>query len=311
MFYLLGFSSHQPNGNWRKQQFFNCTKYIQALVCATLGCTAIISINSVNQSAHQRLAETIIIHVYLICEVARSSLILLEIFIYKNTLAEIINTFEDLELYFVKRLKHHISFRRFIKQYRVNVIVCMGFAMFYCVTYFIRCMAGQYCTYASYITKLFQLVTAMSYLHMIFFVEALSYYLYQLNLTMKRVTMLPMNSEQDKQLSGNRIRHKLKYCKIIHFRLWTVSRRISQYFGYSSIALSMHSFTDLIYSLFWIYLMVKDKSPIYNIWSESINSFPIIMQYILRSVKLCFCLHIFFRATIFSILQLGFFWNIS
>lgn len=270
-FHILGFSSYQPNGNRNKYQLFKCARYIQAFVCIFLGLSALVSMNSVDNSSHQRVAETIIINIILICDVGRATLILLENIFYSDALDGIMNAFEHLELYFAKHLQHHISFRRFAKEYRINVIVCMGFAIFYSLNYCVRCWAGQYCQYASYVTKWCQFVTAISYLHMIFYVKALSYYLCQLNAVIARDAIDNERNSMDQQLHGNRIRNKLKCIKVIHFRLCTISRRISHYFGYSTIALCMHAFTDPIYALFWLYLMIKSGSPLYNIWSKPID----------------------------------------
>lgn len=270
-FYILGYSSYETDAKYGSKKHLKVSKYITAMVLIMFGIISLITMNALGDvPPGQRVAETIIINVFILCDIARAAFVLMQCLIFNHLLIETNNTFVSLELYFAKYLKYPITYSTFSKQYRRRMITCMGFAIFYVISYFVRCAFGHNSSIAGYLTKLMQLETAITFVHLIFYVNALHFHMQQLNLVIQRDTIVCKTGcrGMKKRMNCKEIRNRLKHYKTVHFNFYAVSQKISQYFGYSLIAICMHAFTDPIYSIFWIYQLIKIDAPFYLTWSK-------------------------------------------
>lgn len=270
-FYILGYSSYEADAKYGSMKHLKISKYILAIVLMIFGIISLITMNALGDIPQgQRVAETIIINVFILCDIARAAFVLMQCLIFNHLLIETNNTFISLELYFAKYLKHPITYSTFSKQYRRRMMTCMSFAIFYVTSYFFRCALGHNSSIAGYLTKLMQLETAITFVHVIFYVNALHFNMQQLNLVIQRDTIVckTVYGGKKKRMNYKEIRNRLKHYKTIHFNFYAISQKISRYFGYSLIAICMHAFTDPIYSIFWIYQLIKVDAPLYQTWSK-------------------------------------------
>lgn len=271
LFYIFGFSSYHPEPTKSSFKCLKISKYLLAIILIIFGVISLITMNIYGDiPVGQRVAETIIINVFILCDVARAIFVLMQCLIFNHLLIETNDMFVSLELYFSKYLKYSITYSTFSQHYRKRMIACMGLATFYAASYFLRCVFGHDSSIAAYLTKLMQFETAATFVHLIFYVSALHFHMEQLNVVIQRDAFMYRRSycNQKQRLNSYEIRTQLKYYKAVHFNFFTVSQKISRYFGYSLIAICMHAFTDPIYSLFWIYQILKIGAPFYLIWSK-------------------------------------------
>lgn len=267
LFYCIGLSPYRPS-NSSKIKYFKCSKYIQAVICDVFSLVSLISMNEGDVLPQQRAAETIIINIYLLCDMARATFILMQCFFFHDLLMEIACYFQEVDKCFIKDLQHRIPYITFRREYRMKFTICMIVVVCYILGFLGRIVVGQYASLASHFTKLLQVMTTFTYLHIILYVQALSFHMNQLNVVIQRDTILNKNIASDDILARMQLCHRLKAFKFIHFRLWAISQRIGHYFGYVMIALFLHAFSDTIYSAFWLYTIIKKAQPLTNLWSK-------------------------------------------
>lgn len=268
-FYYIGLTSYRPQATSRNcHKFFAWTKYAQLLMCHTLSIFALISMNEGDMLPHQRTTQTIIINLFILCDMARSTSIFLQMFYFANTLTEIIGIFRSVDKCLKEQVKYRIPYRVFQREYRRTFLISTFVVALYILGFVGRVLGGIYASLASHFTKVLQVMTACTYLHIILYVQGQSFHIRQLNAVVRRDMVLFQGTVSMPLAMKLQLRHRLKIYKFVHFRLWTVSKRISEYFGYSMIALFLHAFSDVIYCAFWAYQIVKVPEPLYNIWSE-------------------------------------------
>lgn len=197
--------------------------------------------------------------------IARSSFILIECILLGNIMNEIIQIFGELEAFFTHSLCHQICYREFAKKYRQRAYFVIACALIYYGSFIVRFIikdkgAGG----PALFTKVLQLITLCSYIHFLFFIDLMSFQLKQLN----SVVIIDIKCLASGTGSELPLRNRLKYYKILYFRLWIIKKRVSRYFGYSLITILLDTFDGIVYSVLWIYQNAHRDLGLPAIWSK-------------------------------------------
>lgn len=201
------------------------------------------------------------------CDLLRSIFILMQCILYEHLIQEIIDIFVDLELYFRYKFQHRICYKQFFRKYHYKVVIIMTVCFLYISSFFFRLIFDKNTVgMPGVLYKMLQIMSTISYCYPLFFAELLNYHLNQLNLVIRKdlVRISILINKREKQME---VVQRLKCYKIVHFRLWMVNQRINKYFGYSIIAIFLHSFTDTVYSIFTGYERINSNYLISSMWS--------------------------------------------
>lgn len=267
-FYYLGLSPVRLNT--RRQYCISHVIYtaIQAFICCCIGIISLFILNGDGVPAFHTNTETILLSLFLLCDLVRTIAIFVQSLLYKDLMVKILGGFQSLELYFTKYLHHSINYKIFVKDYRHKVVIVFFVCFVYVFSFFVRLLVGDPVSYAPIIFKILQVMTIHSYLHTIFFIDLLSFHLKQLNTVVRLDEMKCCSHTNLDPLHRKDIRYRLKIYKIVHFRLWLANQQINKFFGYSIIGLLLHAFYDLFYSPFWIFQLIYDRVGFLSIWSK-------------------------------------------
>lgn len=272
LFYVIGLSPYNPNTHGSSSSFHLAamSKYLQFLVCECCGIWSLYTLNVYEAINVLTLTETIIVNLYLVCDIIRAAFILMQCLIYRHAMNEMMAIFINLELFFAHHLGHRICYRAFGQRYRRRVWAVLCICSLYIASYSIRAFLNNDISYAASLFKVQQFMTAFCYLHAIFYIDLLSYHLMQLNTVIENdmVTLDKMDGAMNQTRRRAHIQQRLKCYKIVHFRLWMATRRINEFFGYGLMAILLHTFADLVYVAFWMFEQFYSKMALCAILSE-------------------------------------------
>lgn len=290
LFYHLGFSPYQPTNNDRENNFrlSHVIKYIH------IATTLFLSVFSFTTSDVQFQTligiDSIMFNFVAISCVINSISILIQCVFNKNSVANIIHLFTYIESIFDNKLNHVICFNEFHKNMRLKMfIILLGFIQNVLV-YIYRCIQRQWTTPIGCILRLLQLVSVISYIQLIFYVEAACFYWKELNVVIRQNTC-HINRQNDL--------NNIRFYKIVHYHLWQVVNQINTYFGWSFVAVLLYGFIESIYSSYWLFKELRDNG-IKTVWSEyvyrSSNIFWLFVfeyiQFSIYSEPISYCLNI-------------------
>lgn len=269
LFYCIGFSSYLPPSCSAGWKFFKYSIHIQAFICDFFSVTSLLSVIAGDPQPHKRTGETILVNVFIVWDIIRATSTFLQCCFFRSTLVEISATFDEVNQLCRRQLHYRIPYDAFRRSYQAKIFACLTVVSFYVLGFFGRVVSGHYASLASHFTKLLQVMATFSFLHTILYASALKFHIQQLNAIIERDAKQFRECTTECSLAIRlKMRERLKMYKRIHFLLWTVSRKIGHYFGYSLIALFLHFVTVSIYSGFWCYLILKAAEPVYMLWCE-------------------------------------------
>lgn len=299
MFYVIGISSYHPKKNKKAHLVVAYMKFIQTSICSLIGIVGLYILSIEGVSRVYKTSEAIILNIYIGCDMVRAAAILAQCICLKSTLNEVMCIFYNLESYFASHLKYRICYCEFSRQFFYRAVLILSVNVMYIFGFIIRYITGDAVSSVGFLTKVLQLMTTLTYLQIIFYVDLLNYHLRQLN-TVLYADLCAYNCNRAFEMaSGIRLRSRLKAYKVIHFRLWMVSQKINQYFGWSLIIIHMHVMTDLIFSILrlwqvellsmWSKLFVWDWL-MHSFWNHFICLFAEPITYFISSASSCILL---------------------
>lgn len=268
LFYFLGFSPYQPKGIHRRlSSTTKSFKFLQALISLSSAIEALYIYKHKGTIPQNSRTDVVVICIYLLCDLFRSTFILMQCLLYEYLIHEIIGIFVNLEFYFFKEFQHRIYYQKFNRTYNSKFLIIISICFVYISSFFGRLVFDSKTVgMPGSLYKVIQLMTAISYCYALLFIEMLNFHLKQLNLVVRKDLVRLSISNQNPGPQRQIVR-RLKGYKIVHFHLWMANQRINKYFGYSIVAVLMHGFTDTVYSVFSGYERVNLSHFIWSIWS--------------------------------------------
>lgn len=278
VFYLLGLSPHladKPDSKYKKCRTSTFFVVIQAAIGIALATSCIQVANFGGYEHLWSRTDIVIINFVAICEIVRIAFILIQCLFCKDILNEICYTFRMLQAYYAMHLHHQIAYQQFSKQYfrKVIFIVC-GFIPYLLIFIWESCMYTMLPIGVQ--IKALQIMTSATYLHIIFYIDILSFFLAELNVVIERDAVNGQTNNNimiisEKSLSSISIREKLRCYKTVHFHLWEVAQRINAFFGWSMVAVLLHGFVDFVCSSYWLVQQLQPPWAIAKIIRELEN----------------------------------------
>lgn len=188
---------------------------------------------------------------FLLCNAFMHVTIFLQTFIHRHIFGEILYGFDKINKLFVN-LEHwdneydHLS-RSFLRKF-IFVIICYSLGI---ITLYIEYYPPNSFTLYASLFKLWQFLSTITFLNLVFFIDILRFHLNQLNLLIQTST----NCREDDKINLN----KLKHFKTIFYGLWDISLKINHIFGWIIVALLFQAFFDNVYLLYWIIIGVINR----------------------------------------------------
>ena len=171
-------------------------------------------------------------------------------------LNEICCTFRMLQNYYALHLNHQILYTKFTNQFFRKIIIIISGFMPYFIIFLYESLIYPLLPIGIQI-KALQIMTSATYLHIIFYVDVLSFYLSELSIVIER-DMYEVQEKNSiwiispKSHSNIYIQENLKCYKTVHFQLWEVAQHINSFFGWSMVAILLHGFVDFVYTSYWL-----------------------------------------------------------
>lgn len=264
---LLVSTNDGESKNWRTSKIL---VLIHAVIGSTLALSCIQMANFGNNEYQWSRTDIVIMNIVVVCEMLRIIFIVIQCIFSKQTLIEICYTFRMLQGYYNMHLHHPVGYQPFTQQYNRKVVFIMcGFIPTFMIFVWDSWWYGLMPVYMHF--KILQIMTLASYLHIIFYVDILSFHLAELNVVIERDETITNQQPKhniiisviSKQASSNMaIRKRWRRYKTVHFHLWEVAQRINAFFGWSMVAILLHGFVDFVYSSYW---MIQEFQPPVNI----------------------------------------------
>lgn len=268
MFYYSGHSPYLPTNapiqDSKQNPKCSMPVYICGLLCVLLSISCAFLLNSFfsRNSFELNRTDLFISNMFILSQFARAILVLLQCICYRKTYYNIIDTFNKLELFFANQLHHQIQFS-ILKEGAATkmTIAAIAFAQLLTIE-IVSCFIYPKFNQITVQIKLLQMITTFTFVHLIFFIDVLCFYLEQLRLVIVRDT----NNDRSLDSIGYHkysnkcvfIRTQLKNYKSVHFCLWEVGQRINIFFGWSMISILLQAFVDFLYSSYWLFDLLQE-----------------------------------------------------
>lgn len=261
MFYLIGLSSYHPDEihvKWLTKLFSKTLVMVQAIISLTLSVSCIIALNAIRSYSEYGRTDIIMTNMFIFCECARSIFVFVQCVLYKSLVIDIMAAFRKIELYFVNHLEYKIPYRVFNKRFFWIIIIVIWAYVQYLTIFILRNIQKPRLPMLNGQIKVLQAISSLTFLHAVFYIEALSFHLEHLNMVIERDMIVRDDITSNVIFVGKEavnnmiIRCKLKYYKSVHLKLWELSQKINRYFGWCMVALLLQSFIGFVYTIYWL-----------------------------------------------------------
>lgn len=244
-------------------------KYIQFAFCLALASFIIIWFNlNPHYDVPIREMELLLITFYSLMDILRGYFVFIQCVLYRQHFQEIVHIFQRLDVKFFKYFGQVRSYQRFHKFHLLNVtMIAVGYLLHFMVYVVIRhCVYGfsPHCLPVA----LLQLLQALTFMHIIFYIDALCFYLVELNEVIKKDNCELKCGIWPPISAIAFTQNRLKFYKKIHFALWEAAQVQNKVFGCCTIALMLRVFIDLVYSSFWLFNKLNQHSDFIKILRE-------------------------------------------
>lgn len=254
-FYVLGLAPcHSKQSSSTPFVFGDMLKFFWFLLCAILAVNCFRIVNFTPTLGDFTKSDSVIFSVDITFEFLRVAMVFIQCLSYKQHFQDIGYYFQCIESHFLISLQHRIAYGSFKKRFGWKVVIIALSYLQYIVVRFVQARKTRYFRFSSQL-RILQAITMFTFLHIIFYIEALSFHLTELNDVIRsgevQTSSLPALGTSN--TNTNHYRNKLKSVKIIHFHLWLASQRVNNAFGWVLIVLFLYAFSDFTLCVFWFY----------------------------------------------------------
>lgn len=213
-----------------------------------------------------KAVERIIANLFIICDTIKIFSIFIPICFYNQTVTRIFLNFDGIHTYFQDILQWQINYDYFRKRFTRKFIFVQISYWQSVIFFLLDHMLNRGFDSSAFAFKLWQMASLLAFCHVMFYIDLLRHYLYQLNLSMKNATSDQIvdqnrNFVSNKPLKGVKellIQSTVNKYKTIYYRLWDISQKINNVFGWTIAALFLQAFADGTYCIFWVYYAICD-----------------------------------------------------
>lgn len=192
----------------------------------------------------------------LIFELFRAASVLIQCIFYKQHFHDINHNFQKIEAHFRTQFQHILPYRSLKTRFYIKAsIICAAYFQFF-VGHVLR-VIKYYNGYVNNQLRTLQALTLLTFIHIILYIEALSFHLDQLNIVIKRDMLQRAASSSSSVSDKLRFHSQLKSVKFIYFGLWLAAQHINKVFSWVLVALSLYTFFDLVVCAFCFYEVIN------------------------------------------------------
>lgn len=262
VYYYFGLSPYRVDMNTNKLNLCHSSKCVHAIISVLVASTLIANVDLMGKWMKIRKMEQLLITVSASFDILRSVIVLLQSFLLHEQIKEILLNFRRIETIFASHLNYVIRYDAFNKKHLWKCVTIIVPYILHISVYFVR-----HITLKDWLTvsigfpagflKLFQVLT---FLYIILYIDALGFFLAQLNCVIERDTIPNELRRTSKPEETQFVLGKLLSFKTIHFQLWEIGQIHNSVFGWCTIALLLHTSIELMYSSFWFWDEVKRQT---------------------------------------------------
>lgn len=258
-FEILGYSPHHSSiiltRNQRRFWLREILQSLPSIAFVSNVCLFVILYFSsdVFQNCQISLRAMLITLVTVFFEFMRANAVLMHFVLYKHVFFEISEYFREFQIYFRKELNHYIPYRLLRKWLLIRFLMVIAPHAQYIIGYLVRIIKNREFFYTGIQSKLFQVMATLNYLHIIFYIELLSFHLKQLNDVIERDMGTIEIYDQFDTSRYIFLKNRIICYKLVHFRLWTVTKYINIVFGWTLVATLMLVMGDMIFTAYMFY----------------------------------------------------------
>lgn len=245
---------------------------MQTIILYYMAISVAIGVYSGEYSNYYSKADVTFVYLFTLCEIAKGSSVFIQRIFKRYSVYNIISTYQKLELFFANHLGYRIEYGAFRKQYIAKVSAVLYSYVQYIVVNILRRFLRSPKSPVIYQFKILQFISALNFLHIIFYIDLLSFHLNELSSAIQKdIIRRNDHNLNDVAFFCKRptIRDKIKYYKYIHFRLWEVARQLNCYFGWCMVPVLLFSFVEVVYFTYWLAIMVQETSSFFEIFCKS------------------------------------------
>lgn len=262
LFYYSGLSPYNIEGGNIKPRLSPPTLfYVVVQTCIgnalAFSCFYFINIRDYKRGGYWSRTEIIIMNFFFVCETVRTTLVSSQSIFHKSTIHEIIDILRKLETYFAIQLHHKISYRIFTRKFTIKCVVLLCCYIQLLVVIMWHAFAVRLSP-IQFQVKTLQFIKLITFLHIMFYIDILAFFLSELSIVIQNDWQLEMPSikgqqqiSKKKSPNASALREKLKFYKKVHYHLWEISQKINLFFGWCLVAVLMHAFVETVYGAYW------------------------------------------------------------
>lgn len=276
LFFVLGHSpclninGHYLNLKYRSNRIIaTLPASATCIICLSVSMHLLHILNTKGKLVNLGSVDVILSNFNILTEIIRAVLLFSQCYCHKAIMFDIMDIFKNVDTLFANNLKHSISYSAFRKQFTVKLILILG-------AYFQSNIPSlyqiiQYGTFDPIVVyhKLTSSMVNVAFLHIVFYIDSLRYLLDQLDFVIQRDKTNVVDKRSPIYCCD--VRSKLKYYKIIYFRLWEISQQLNQYFGWSLVILFLKAFVHIVFTIYWQVVQCRRSDGFIKLIRMSLN----------------------------------------
>lgn len=261
LYFFAGLTSYSTSR--RNHCLFQISRYLQLLFNVLLVAYAIYRLNMPHILKTLSQMDVLLVTFYITVDLIRSIFVFFECVSHHRVISQIFDHYLHIQTYFVRHFDRCIDYHPFVREHRNKMLLLLGSYFLYVLVFFKK-------LYVSITSLLF--IQQLTLMYVIFHIDMHCYHMVELNGAVERDIIAPRMDRvifttrptRDSQWMIDRI----KAYKCMHFHLWEASVLRNKVFGWCIFALLVNLFFDLIYTAFWVYNEIKNRTGMYNTCRE-------------------------------------------
>lgn len=279
LFYRLGFSPpiqlHKPNkSKWESSATIrNYSPILLFMFNLTTDILWAWTINTPDSQYYSSI-EKIIGNLFAACDIIKIISIFVPAQFCGRIFAQILSNTQNIQSNLARSLQWHIDYDIFKRSFRKAAFSVLVTYLLSVLVYMLDTWLVTGLEYQRLLLKIWQLVSLLAFVYVAFYVDLMRYHLLQLNLVIKHVDeqqnqLIDDNiSSHKKSVKDLMVQKKMQIYKIIYFRLWEISQKINNIFGWTIAALFLQTFADATSTSYWLYYSICEGKHIVRILRE-------------------------------------------
>lgn len=280
-FYLFGQIPHSLDYFFRKKRekrskWFQILLKIPSILLFAFNlalCGASVSAFNVDDGLIR--SYSILVHVYVFCELIKIFVILHRNFACDKLMCNILGNFQSIDSLFRSVFHCPILFTSFKHAYMKKI--CLAFGSYGIHMTFVALYYLPYgrISITNAILGVMQFISITEYMHVLFFIDSLTFYSKHLNTTIARDNG-DCGADDEfvvwKRMHATDMTRKMlfKY-KVIHFRLKKTADQLNEFFGWTLLFLTLESFIQLVNYTDWLLRVLIDLGGIMKLIRKTTN----------------------------------------